>query len=199
MQMALNNSPSRATDRRVRFSSVTTHTFRVGLDGSKLPSSGCSPIGLGEAYGEAQPEPVDSYEGRRVALRRPVEQLLLGHGARLQLLEGVDPVELRALEAENEAILRAVEGPEIEMAVDRQSSPEPPASDGGAGAATIAAAYTTAHPEDTRAGAGRGFEERQGEEEERRKRRHADEKAATEVRKAERRRCAGCKRFACIC
>jgi hypothetical protein len=122
-----------------------------------------------------------------------VEQLLLGHGARLQLLEGVgvDPVELRELEAENEAILRAVE-------ID-DSPPDTLDSKGGVGTAATTAAYTTAGPEDTRAGAGRGFGERQGEEEERRKRRHADEKAATEARKAERRRCAGCKRFACIC
>jgi hypothetical protein len=141
-----------------------------------------------------------TFEGRRGALRRPVEQLLLGHGARLELLEGVDPVELRALEEENEAILSAADRPwpkpELEVDVDVQSSP---AADGEGGAAATTAPYTTAHPEDTRAGAGRGFEERQGEEEERRKRRHEDEKAATEARKAERRRCAGCKRFACIC
>ena len=164
-------------------SSVTIMLFQVELDGSKLPSSGCAPIGLGrETSGHA--ESLDEFESRRAGERRPVEKLLLGHGARLQLLEGVDPVELSTLEAENAAILDAdTDGPN-----DIHVAP-----------AFTTTAYTTALPGDERAGVGHGFEERQEEEEVRRKRRQEEEKTATQVRKAEKRRCTGCKRFACIC
>lgn len=59
--------------------------------------------------------------------------------------------------------------------------------------------YATADEDASRDGIGGGFDERDEEEEDRRKARALEERAATETRKAERRRCAGCKRFACIC
>jgi hypothetical protein len=51
----------------------------------------------------------------------------------------------------------------------------------------------------TRAGAGGGFREVDDEEEARRKRARMESKQETESRKAEKRKCDFCKRFACIC
>jgi len=195
--------------RRVRFSTITTYLFSSIVDGSKLPGSGCAPIGLGEPIGEAEPEHVDVFEGRRAMLRRPAEQLLLNHGARLALLDGVDLKELKALEEENAAILdaeantRPVMGGAGSHTVLSDDLNGLLAEAGATGTveaiATAMDGYSTAEAGDARAGVGHGFEERQTEEEVRRKRRLEDEKAATQARKVEKRRCAGCKRFACIC
>ena len=190
-----------ATQRRVRFSSVTTLTFDLVVDGSKLPSTGCAPLGLGHRLlARSDAEPLDEFESRRSALRRPAEGLLLGHVARLERLgDDLDTTVLTAVEKENAAIIG-----------ERFSSRGPAYGGGGDGDGDInglgngafgklGQMYSTAEAGAERGGAGGGFAERQSEEEERRAARREEERAACLSRKAERRRCSGCRRFACIC
>ena len=199
-----------ATQRRVRFSSVTTLTFDLVVDGSKLPSTGCAPLGLGHRLlARTDAEPLDEFESRRSALRRPAEGLLLGHVARLERLgDDLDTTVLAAVEKENAAIIGerfSSLGPAYGGGGDGDGGDGGDSGDGdinglGNGAfGKLGQMYSTAEAGAERGGAGGGFAERQSEEEERRAARREEERAACLSRKAERRRCSGCRRFACIC
>jgi len=175
--------------RKVHFSSVTAHYFDVTLDFSKLPTTGCAPIGLGRLRFSDSAVPLEQYEQQREPFRRTAVGLLLGHAARLELIgasaEGNDASVLRAVEAENVAILSG-NGGEGE-------------DDAWAHAEKVHSGYDTARPGEKRTGASGGYLEVDAEEEARRKQRAHDDRLQTQARKAEKRRCEGCRRYACIC
>ena len=103
--VAVDTTGTTAAARRVRFSSVVVYHFAVRLDASKLPTSGCAPLGLGAlCEGDAEKLSVDEFEAARGSVRRSAAGLLLGHGARLALLSEADtePSELEAVEAERD-------------------------------------------------------------------------------------------------
>jgi hypothetical protein len=168
------------------------------LDSSKLPSDGLAPLGLGLAIDEAREHTtVDIFEQRLRTGVHPIPASM-----RRQLAAAGDASnashptgELERIEAENVSLLSvplyACERDEEEMPVGSKRAAN--------GALPPCASYTNAAPEDERTGAGGGFSEFDGEEEARRKQRALEQQQATEARKAERRRCAGCRRFACIC
>ena len=62
-----------------------------------------------------------------------------------------------------------------------------------------ARSYGTVARDSKRTGEAGGFREYEQDEEERRKRRALQDRETTETRKAEKRKCEYCKRFACIC
>lgn len=186
VELSLARSP-----RRVAWGTVITHYFGVELDRSKLPSSGCAPIGLGSLLASDPPEALDVFEERRDSARRTAIGLLLGHGSRLAMLEDGSS---DAAELAND--LAEVEGENARILAGDGGSDAPPP---GSLASKVCAGYGTALPGEKRLGAAGGFRELDDDEEDRRKRRRDETKQATEERKAERRRCDGCRRFACLC
>ena len=180
--------PGVRASHRVRFSSVHVHWFAAQVDGSKLPTSGCAPVGLAQLLQSDPAEALEAYEARREGVRRSATGLLLGHGARLAMLAeaSTDATELADLESENARLL------------SRDASDDPVAAPDSLGA-KVAAGYGTAAPSEKRLGRGGGFSELDEEEESRRKLRAAQTKLQAEARKVERRRCEGCRRFACLC
>jgi hypothetical protein len=189
--------------RRVRFSNVVIRTHAVVLDGSKLPSDGCAPLGLGAPVGELT-RSVDEHETQRAA-GSPGVRLVSTEDRR----EAVgDDAELFAVEQLNQQIILNACGAQAEddsssIFESRECSPDPFEVD-QAGPASGSEperlpTYSTAAADAKRSGHGGGYCEVDEEAEERRKRRALDAAAATETRKAEKRRCKSCKRFACIC
>ena len=192
--------------RRVRFSTVLIRTHEVILDGSKLPSDGCAPLGLGAPVGELI-RSVDEHETQRAA-GSPGVRLVSTEDRREAV--GDDAAELYAVERLNQQIILQSCGAEDEddslsLFESRECSPDPfeadqadPAS-GSESKRPGPPAYSTAAPDAERTGHGGGYCELDEEAEEGRKRRALEAAAATETRKAEKRRCKSCKRFACIC
>ena len=173
-----------AAPRRVSFGTVRIASHACVLDGSKLPSDGLAPLGLGEHLLSEECS-VEEHENARAT--RGVQHLT---PEVRRAVVADDPKALLDLERANRELLKG------DAAED---------SDGAWGPmrfsvdAPRAAAYTTAEPDAKREGLAGGFCEVEAEAEARRKQRALDAAAATAARKAERRRCAGCKRFACIC
>lgn len=224
--------------RQVKFGQVHILEFAVTIDGSKLPSDGLSPLGLGEwlhaesfgledfeaarTMGEDEhqlADPATGFGSSEAALTdRP--NMLTAVGSR-RGVRRVDDFERRGLlvgylgseDLEAVKLLEAVEADNREIrnqnitTYERDLTYEEEESAAAGGWTSLrtpsdkpsAPLYSTAEEGASRYGLGGGFRERDDEEEARRKARALSEKAATETRKAERRRCAGCKRFACIC
>ena len=171
---------------RVSFGDVVIHSFAVGLDGTKLPTTGCAPIGLGEHMGSSSAEALDSFEirvrrGIAGAPRRSAAELLLGHGQRMEMLTNVDPEELAAVEEENRNILGAttaillqyramMDEEEDETRAPDGSSLPLPEDVASAKQAATAVSYSTALAGEKRSGHGGGFSEVDSGEEELRKR-----------------------------
>ena len=123
---------------------------------------------------------------------------------------GDDAAELYAVERLNQQIILQSCGAEDEddslsLFESRECSPDPFEADQADPAGDSESkrpgppAYSTAAPDAERTGHGGGYCELDEEAEEGRKRRALEAAAATETRKAEKRRCKSCKRFACIC
>ena len=192
--------------RRVRFSTVLIRTHEVILDGSKLPSDGCAPLGLGAPVGELI-RSVDEHETQRAAGSPGVR--LVSTERRREAM-GDDAAELYAVERLNQQIILQSCGAEDEddspsIFESRECSPDPFEADQADPAGDSESkrpgppAYSTAAPDAERTGHGGGYCELDEEAEEGRKRRALEAVAATETRKAEKRRCKSCKRFACMC
>ena len=200
------------TVKHVSFGCVRIAEFAVTIDDSKLPHDGLAPLGLGELLQTLEYTNFEAYETSRSTSRRGVHHLddferrglLLG-----RLDETPDPEAVLALEACEEAN-RKIRGQTVttyerdtdyeeETTASGWSSRLRPDDSDGAARTRNKPSYTTAEEGASRDGLGGGFRERDEEEESRRKARALSEKAATDSRKAERRRCAGCKRYACIC
>ena len=191
--------------RRVRFSNVVIRTHTVILDGSKLPSDGCAPLGLGAPVGEALTRSVDEHETQRAA-GSPGVRLVSTEDRRDTV--GDDAAELFALERNNQEIILQACGAQADddsssLFESRECSPETSFQAdqaGSSGSETPGlSTYSTAAADAERSGHGGGFCELDEEAEAGRKRRALDAAEATETRKAEKRRCKSCRRFACIC
>mmetsp|Transcript_36578 Transcript_36578/g.60580 ORF Transcript_36578/g.60580 Transcript_36578/m.60580 type:complete len:222 (+) Transcript_36578:103-768(+) len=221
--MSQSHVPNQSAKKRVSFGHVNIAEFVVTIDDSKLPSDGLSPLGLGE-WQHDESFILDQYESARnmsdddkpklahssgaciVASRRGVRRIddFERRGLLVGYLGKEDPVALAILEAV-EAANREIRGQKVSVYERDHIYEEETAA--GSGWASLnmlsdkprSPLYTTAEEGASRDGMGGGFHERDEEEEARRKTRAISEKAATETRKAERRRCAGCRRFACIC
>ena len=191
--------------RRVRFSNVVIRTHEVVLDGSKLPSDGCAPLGLGAPV-DTLTRSVDEHETQRAA-GSPGVRLVSTEDRR----EAVgDDAELFAVERLNQQIILHACGAQADddstsIFESRECSPNPFEADQTETASSSESerpglpTYSTAAADAKRSGHGGGYCEVDEEAEEGRKRRALDAAAATETRKAEKRRCKSCKRFACIC
>ena len=167
--------------KRVSFGNVITHMFAVDLDGTKLPTTGCAPIGLGEHLGSTSAEELDTFElrvrrGIAGAPRRSAAELLLGHGQRMEMLTNVNPEELAAVEEDNRNLLGStmaiplayrlmMDDDEDEARAPDGSSLPPPADK-----QATAVFYGTAQPGEKRTGRSGGFGEVDDDEEEQRKR-----------------------------
>jgi hypothetical protein len=208
--------------KRVSFGHVKVVEFAMTIDDSKLPSDGLSPLGLGE-WLHAETFVLDFYEAARtmsdemrareqlsseydnptLSSRRGVRRVddFERRGLLVGRLGDEDPKAVEALEAV-EAANREIRGQNIST-YERDLTYEEESSDWASlrdlSDKPSAPLYSTAEEGASRDGQGRGYLEIDEEEEARRKSRALSEKAATETRKAERRRCAGCKRYACIC
>lgn len=208
--------------RRVTFGDVHITEFAITIDDSKLPADGLSPLGLGE-WLHAETFGLEDFEAARTMGKD--DPPAVGCGGRVGSRQGVrrvDDFERRGLlvgylgseDPKAVALLESVEADNREIrnqnvtTYERDLSyEEESAAAAGSGWTSLrtpsdkpsAPMYTTAEEGASRDGLGGGFCERDDDEEARRKARALSEKAATETRKAERRRCAGCKRFACIC
>jgi len=170
--------------RSVHYGAVVVRYFAVVCDGAKLPSDGVAPLGLG-ALQATESHSLDDYEARQCA---GVSQVPCAD--RLSRLSHEDSAFVSAVGSENAAILAQSMGA------------EEPVPDGGGGSASgtpLHPGYTTAAEGDKRDGAGGGFSEVDPAEDELRQKRAAEARRQTAERKAERRRCPGCKRCACIC
>ena len=195
--------------RRVRFGDVVINAHTVILDGSKLPSDGCAPLGLGAPVGEALTRSVDEHETQRAA-GSPGVRLVSTEDRREAVRDECEAAELFAVERLNQEIILSACGAQPEddttsIFESRECSPDPfeadqagPAS-GSDSERSGLPTYSTAAADAERSGHGGGYCEVDEEAEEGRKRRALDAAAATETRKAEKRRCKSCKRFACIC
>ena len=187
--------------RRVRFGSVVIRTHEVILDGSKLPSDGCAPLGLGAPVGEALTRSVEEHETQR-ATASPGVRLVSTEERREAV--GDDAAALYAIERRNQEIILNACGaqPDDDSFESCECSPgtsfQVDSSDqvDRSGQQTT---YSTAAADAKRSGHGGGYCELDEEAEEGRKQRALEAAAATETRKAEKRRCRSCKRFACIC
>ena len=161
---------------------VLIKTHELVLDGSKLPSDGLAPLGLGSLIGETLCS-VEEHEARRAGG-------LVRHVSTDERRDAVggDASALLALERSNREIIMQTED-----------------GDGAASWGSLVtdavtpALYSTATSDAKRTGQAGGFCEVEEEAEARRKQRALDAAAATATRKAERKRCPACKRFACIC
>ena len=187
--------------KKVSFGCVTVAEFSITIDDSKLPSDGLSPLGLGDFLQMSEAQMIDAYEaGRSRCGVRHLDDferrgLILG---RLDEVPDQQIVEaLEACEASNR-LIRSYQGDDEEDTIGRKGDTLQPYSDSTV-FSRVSPMYSTAEHGAKRDGLGGGFHERDKEEEARRKARALAEKAATGSRKAERRRCADCKRFACIC
>jgi len=184
-------SQNKSCQRHVDFSTVVTHYFDVLVDGSKLPANGCAPIGLGHLRQTVGPETLDSYEERRIE-RRNLGQLHMPHSERLAMLSEAEVQQLPEVEAENALLL-------VEEVSPSEQCVPPEATNSMSTDATLVA-YGTARYDEKRTGIAGGFlEVDHTEEEERRKCRALEERQQAIARKSEKRRCIGCRRFACIC
>ena len=189
--------------RRVRFSTVLIRTHEVILDGSKLPSDGCAPLGLGAPVGELI-RSVEEHETQRAA-GSPGVRLVSTEDRREAV--GDDAAELYAVERLNQQIILQSCGAEdeddslslFESRADPFEADQADPASGSESKRPGPPAYSTAAPDAERTGHGGGYCELDEEAEEGRKRRALEAAAATETRKAEKRRCKSCKRFACIC
>ena len=177
--------------------------FAMILDDSKLPHDGLSPLGLGQWQQTVESE----FEEFELARSRCGVRHLDDFERRGLLIGRLDDLDTQALADLEvvEAANREIRGHNVsfvfdddleEDGTDRWSSVSS-ASDKPAVSATPL--YSTAEDGASRDGKHGGFNEIDDEEEARRKLRALSEKSATETRKAEKRRCAGCKRYACIC
>ena len=190
--------------KRLSFGSVQLWHFAVILDDSKLPHDGLSPLGLGELQ-SADEFMLEEYELARASTRRGVRHVddFERRGLLVGYLDQIDERALAALEVV-EAANRQIrgqnvttyervdeEGQEADSTWDSLRRDDKPTA--------VKPPYTTADEGASRDGVGGGFHERDEDAEVRRKARALADKAATDSRKAERRRCAGCKRYACIC
>jgi hypothetical protein len=178
-----------AQPRRVSFGSVSIKSHEMILDGSKLPSDGLAPLGLGDLVGETV-RSVEEHEAQRSSDGSSAGVRHVSTEQRRDAV-GHDASALLALERANREIIQQAED-----------------GDGGGWGSLVSTApstdigptrYSTAAPDERRTGHSGGFCEVDEEAEARRKQRALDAAAATATRKAERRRCSECKRFACLC
>mmetsp|Transcript_44096 Transcript_44096/g.92093 ORF Transcript_44096/g.92093 Transcript_44096/m.92093 type:complete len:251 (-) Transcript_44096:23-775(-) len=162
-----NGQSNSSSVRRVSFGLVQVRLHECVLDGSKMPSDGAAPLGLGKAMGVTT-ESVDAFDVRRNADRKGVSHVSAEE--RREMLADIDSAELAQVEAENGAIIGATAAKWTHMNADDDDG------DGSLFSSKLWAAaqrdgtfrgYTTAAPDDVRSGLGGGFAEYDGEEERR--------------------------------
>lgn len=209
MIFSVHNAAARV--KRVSFGRVSVAEFEVTLDDSKLPSDGLSPLGLGQFSRTQEFASFEEFESTRSSgVGSGVRHLDVSERRTALLGDAPDADALAALESVEE-VNRRIRGQTV-TTYDPDDEDES-ASAVGSGAAAHAGwaslrkrsaasdvvMYATAEEGARRDGLGGGFCELDEEEDSRRKARALSERAATEARKAEKRRCAGCRRYACIC
>ncbi|KAL1503559.1 hypothetical protein AB1Y20_012037 [Prymnesium parvum] len=178
----------------VSFGGVTVHLHARAIDRSKLPSDGVAPLGLGAKLHTEEYADLDQFDRSRRAAstaRHGAELRLWFHvppSLRCELLAECSAEELAAVAEENASILGIDEAPRDAAA------PQPLGAARGDGVR-----YSNAKATDAREGVCGAFSEVQPEENERRRKRAHEELQLKEQRKAERRKCVGCHRYACIC
>lgn len=193
---------------RVTFGGVTCFNHERILDGSKLPSDGRVPLGLGGLVCTEEHSSIEDFE-EAVRLRKQdgdSEMVLWFHvppSARTGLLardlqENLE--ELTALEKENADILLSKSDSKVDMLERREGHRDEVSHKRSRVEVVIPPQYSTAREGDERTGAGGGFCEVALEQEAARRRQLAEsENLKKEARKADRKKCMGCHRFACIC
>ena len=193
----------------VTFGGVTVHCHARVVDGSKLPSDGAAPLGLGRRTSIEEHTSLEEFEKVKRSSRDEVGELVLWFHIppemrRRYLLDsdGGSSEEIEAISRENALILRQREREEGESAFAQVEDSGESTSFQRMRPNTDMhreLRYSTAQVGDKREGACGAFSEVQPEETERRKQRAIEAQAQKELRKAERKKCAGCHRFACIC
>ena len=190
----------------VTFGGVTVHFHARIVDGSKLPSDGVAPLGLGHRTSTEEHSSLEEFERVKHAARDENGALVLWFHIpptmRCELLSadgGATVAELEAISQENTRLLLEREGNEGGASAFEQGTEDAfqrmrPGTDMHG-----ELKYSTAGVGEKREGACGAFSEMQPEETERRKQRAVEAQAQKEQRKAERKKCAGCHRFACIC
>ena len=192
---------------RISFGNVTVFHHERTLDDSKLPSDGMAPLGLG-ALLDTSEHTLDKFESERRQARGPKMTdgaLVFWDHMPPQLrgqLIGASAEDLEAVAQENSILIREREQGLTEAVVQEMlasgcTSDAP--LNGETYASNGAASYSTAAPDEARTGAGGGFCELDDGAEEQRRHRAEEEESRKRARKAERVRCTGCKRYACIC
>jgi len=193
----------------VTFGGVTVHLHTRTVDSGKLPSDGVAPLGLGARVSTEEHTTIEDFEEHRRSRRDTNDPLVLWFhippAMRCELLEDdCSASELEAVARENAALL-----------TERQERSESSFATGSASSETDSASsdlereatrdveqlvqYGTVRAGEKRDGVCGAFSEVQPEEEERRKQRALEAQSQKERRRAERKKCAGCHRFACIC
>ena len=203
----------------VTFGGVVVHSHARIIDGSKLPSDGLVPLGLGKLIHTEEHSSIEAFdEDARLIKQHRAESdglILWFHippPVRIELLpedESENGALLIEVERENAEILRA----KSESLSDTASLFKREGDDMGSGEeghqaglkrpsanADLPPQYSTASAGEKRTGIAGGFCEVALEEEAtRRRERAAEDQRRKLARKAERAKCKGCHRYACIC